>query len=259
MTLACGPTGTSSPGTTSHDDAPTGPDQPSTCAPRQAGISADFELTVEDWPYDDIYDYLIAAPCQVQAASATTRQLSCVDEDGAAHDITLTIADPRILGVVPESGPVFLRAAHYTDYPAPDTYQWFEVRAGSEVTGALLAGGVRAYAPKPFDGYFAPIGILLATEEGCPHEIQDECVSHRRARLQFWIDDVPAGSILDGHEGDIGANGEYHVIVGASVDHSIASPSSLCIGDNPAYHDDLRFLIRANAPEGSDSNPRVVD
>ncbi|WP_437579301.1 hypothetical protein [Sorangium sp. So ce887] len=264
MTLACGPDETSPPGTTSNSGEPTSPEQPSACEPRQAGISADFELIVEDWPDErsDAYDYIMAAPCQVEEASPTTRYLACTDEDGAVHGVTITLPGPHIIGAVPESGPVFVRAARYTDYSPVVDYQWFEVRAGSDVTGALLAGGVRGpnlIPYSPVESYFAPIRMAMGAEEGCPEETQNVCVSHRRARIDFWIDELPAGSVLDGHEGELGASGAYRAIVGASVDHSMIGDSNLCTGDDPDYLDDFRILIGARAPEGSDGTPLVLD
>ncbi|WP_437763750.1 hypothetical protein WMF27_39250 [Sorangium sp. So ce281] len=241
MTPACGP------------GESTGPDEPSACEPRQAGISADFELTVENWPDEgsDSYDYIVAAPCQVEAASSTSRSLACTDQDGAAHSVTIAVSDSDILGAVPESGAVFLRAARYSDYAPVVDYQWFEVRAGSDVTGALLAGGVRGPDPWPYppvEPYFAPIRMAMSPEEGCPEELRDSCVAYRRGRIDFWIDELPAGSILDGHEGELGASGAYRVIVGASVDRSMGGDPNLCGGDNPEYLDDLRILIGARAP-----------
>ncbi|WP_437512835.1 hypothetical protein [Sorangium sp. So ce1099] len=264
MTSACDFAETSPPGTTSNSDEPTGPEQTSACEPRQAGISADFELTVEDWPDElsDAYEYIMAAPCQVEAASPTSRSLACTDEEGAAHSVTITVPDAHILDAVPEGGPVFLRAARYTDYAPVIDYQWFEVRAGSDVTGALLAGGVRGpdVAPYPPVGsYFAPIRMAMSPEEGCPEETQNECVNHRRVWIDFWIDEVTAGSILDGHEGELGASGAYRVIVGASVDHSMASDSSACLGDSSGYADDLRILIGASAPERPDGATQTTD
>ncbi|XYI00182.1 hypothetical protein ACMHYB_10710 [Sorangium sp. So ce1128] len=251
-TLACGCVAT-----TSDDDDLTNPEQTSACEPRQAGISADFELTVEgfeDWPRDgfDAYQYNIAAPCQVEAASAASRDLACTDKDGAVHAMTLTILNPDIIGAVPASGPVFVRTARYTDFSPVDDQEWFEVRAGSDVTGALLVGGVRAAHPAPFspaDGYFAPIGMTLTTEEGCPEEIRDECLISRRSRLSFWGDEVPGASILDGHEGDIDASGAYRAIVGASVDNHMSGLLA-CGGDDPRYLPELRVLIGAKANEG---------
>ncbi|XXX72471.1 hypothetical protein WMF30_32970 [Sorangium sp. So ce134] len=267
MTFACGPAETSQSGATSNSDDPPSPEETSTCEPRQAGISADFELTVEDWPddADDSFDVIIAAPCQVEAASSTARHLACTDEDGAVHPITLTILNSHILGAVPESGPVFLQAAHESDYAPSFDYYWFEVRAGSDVTGALLAGGVQAPYPRPSgpsehlpaEPYFAPIGMAISAEEGCP-QIQDECVVFQRARISLWIDDVPAGSILDGHEEDIGAGVGYRVVVGASEEHhSTGTPE--CTGDDPNYRDDLRILIGANAPEGAIGTSQAAD
>ncbi|WP_437621247.1 hypothetical protein [Sorangium sp. So ce1151] len=266
MTLACGPVETSPPGTTSDSGEPTSPEQPSACEPRQAGISADFELTVEDWPDEgsDSYDNIMAAPCQVEGASSTTRDLACMDEDGTVHGVTITLPSPQIIGAVPESGPVFLRAARYTDYAPALDYQWFEVRAGSDVTGALLAGGVRGpdlMSYPPVDSYFAPIRMAMSAEEACPEETQNECLSLRRARIDFWIDELPAGSILDGHEGELGASGAYRAIVGASADRSVIAvgDSDFCAGDDPRYADDLRLLIGARAPEGADGTPQVLD
>ncbi|WP_437730889.1 hypothetical protein [Sorangium sp. So ce1335] len=257
--LACGPVETSEPGITDDSDDPTSPEPTSACEPRQAGLSADFELTIEGWPGDTLgaFLYNVAAPCQVEAATPTSRDLRCTDGDGAEHSVTLTIADSRIAGAIPPSGPVFLRAARY-DAESTEHYQWFEVRAGSEVTGALLAGGIRAGHETPFgpgDGYFSPIGMVLGPEEGCPVEVQDECLSLRRARMRFWVNDVPAASILDGHEGDIDANGAYRAIVGASVDH-IPAGLFACTGDDPRYADDLRVLIGAKAQGGPPGSAR---
>ncbi len=278
LTFACGPAETSQGGATSNSDEPPSggtsnsddppsPEQTSTCEPRQAGIEADFELTVEDWPddIDDSYNYIIAAPCQVEAASSTARHLACTDEVGAVHSITLTILNSRVLSAVPESGPVFLRAAYEADYSPSVDYYWFEVRAGSDVTGALLAGGVRAPRPTPAepgqappaDPYFAPIGMAISAEDGCP-EIEDGCVVYQRARISLWINDVPAGSILDGHEGDIGASGAYRIVVDTSESHRGLGTFE-CTGDNPSYSDDLHILIGANAPEGALSTPDAAD
>ncbi|WP_437874663.1 hypothetical protein [Sorangium sp. So ce513] len=250
--LACGPVDTSKPVTPDEGDDPTSPDPTSACEPRQAGLSADFELTIEGWRGDTngYFLYNVAAPCQVEAATTTSRDLRCTDGDGVEHSVTLTVADSRIADAIPSSGPVFLRATQL-DSEFGDQ-GWFVVRAGSESTGALLAVGIRAGSPTPFapgDDYISPIGMVLDTEEGCPMEVQDECVSVRRARLRFWVDGVRAASILDGHEGDIDASGMYLAIVGASVDH-MAGELSACIGDDPRYGDDLRVLIGAKAQEG---------
>ncbi|WP_437814162.1 hypothetical protein [Sorangium sp. So ce1078] len=248
-TIACGPVVAAD-----DEDDPTNPEQASACEPRQAEISADFELIVEDledWPRDgfDAYRYNIAAPCQVEAANAASRDLSCTDKDGAVHRLTLAILNPDIISAVPASGPVFVRTARYTDFAPVDDQEWFEVRAGSDVTGALLVGGARAAHPTPFapaEGYFAPIEIALTTEEGCPEEFPDECLISRRSRLSFWVDETPGASILDGHQGVIGASGTYRAIVGASV-ANVSGGSLSCAGDDPRYHDELRFLIGARA------------
>ncbi|WP_437984911.1 hypothetical protein [Sorangium sp. So ce117] len=237
----------------SSDDDPTNPEQASVCEPRQAAISADFELVVEDWPSDpsDSYDYNIVAPCQVEAASAASRDFACTDEDGAVHGLTLTLSNLHIVGAIPASGPVFLRAARYDDLG--EDYQWFEVRAGSDVTGVLLAGGVRASSWIPdssSEAYFAPISMLPATEEGCPEEIRRECLNSRRSRIQFWVDHVPGASILDGHEGDIDASGAYRAIVGTSVDNYLSDPVACHPGDDPSYADEWRVLIGAKAIDG---------
>ncbi|XYH93321.1 hypothetical protein ACMHYB_36435 [Sorangium sp. So ce1128] len=253
MAFACGPVETSQPVITDDSDDPTSPAPTSACEPRQAGLSADFELTIGDWRGDPIgaFLYNVAAPCQVEAATPTSRDLRCTDGDGAEHSLTLTIADSRIAGAIPSIGPVFLRAARY-DMEFTGNDEWFEVRAGSEVTGALLAGGFRASNPPTSagDGYFSPIGMMLGTEEGCPVAIQDQCLSLRRSRVLFWVDDVPAASILDGHEGDIDASGMYRAVVGASVDHIPTNPLTCKGGDDPRYGDDLRVLIGAKAQEG---------
>ncbi|WP_437974996.1 hypothetical protein WMF11_43605 [Sorangium sp. So ce295] len=259
MTPACGPTETSSPGTTSSGES-TGPEQTSACEPRQAGISAEFEVTVEAWPDEgfDSYEVNMAAPCQVEAASSTSRSLACTDKDGVAHGVTIAVQDSDILGAVPESGPVFLRVVHFTDIVPVIDHQWFEVRAGSDITGALLAGGVRGSNPWPdtdVEPYFAPIRMAMSPEEGCPEELRKMCVAHRRGRIDFWIDELPAGSILDGHEGEVGASGAYRVIVGASVDRSMGGDPDLCGGDDAEYLDDLRILIGARAPEPSVGAP----
>jgi hypothetical protein len=241
-----------------NDDDPTNPEQASACEPRQAGISADFELIVEDveaWPSDgfDGYKYNIAAPCQVEAANAASRDLACTDKDGAVHGLTLAILDPGIIAAVPTSGPVFVRTARYRDWNAVVDEDWFEVRAGSDVTGALLVGGVRAEHAAPFapvDGYFAPIGMALTTEEGCREEIRDECMNSRRARLSFWVDEVPVASILDGHEGYIEASGAYRAIVGASVESLRNNDLRSCWGDLPHDFNGLRILIGARELDG---------
>lgn len=250
--LACGPVDTSKPVTPDEGDDPTSPDPTSACEPRQAGLSADFELTIEGWRGDTngYFLYNVAAPCQVEAATTTSRDLRCTDGDGAEHSVTLTVADPRIADAIPSSGPVFLRATRLD--PEFGDQAWFVVRAGAENTGALLAGGIRAGSSTPSgpgEDYFSPIGMALGTEEGCPVEVQDECLSLRRARISFWVDDVPAASILDGHEGDLDASGTYRAIVGASVDH-IPGGSLDCTGDSPRYQDDLRVLIGAKGQEG---------
>ncbi|WP_438035267.1 hypothetical protein [Sorangium sp. So ce204] len=241
------PTGNDEP--MGNDDDPANPEQTSVCEPRQAGISADFELIVEDWPKEpsDVYDYNLAAPCQVEAASAASRDLACTSADGTVHGLTLTISNPHILGAIPASGPVFLRAARYAEFDA--VYQWFEVRAGSDVTGALLAGGVRASSWTP-EGYFAPISMLPATGEGCPLEIRDEYRSSRRSRISFRVGGVPGASILDGHEGDIDASGAYRAIVGTSVDNYARGPDAYLPSDDPSYADEWRVLIGAKANDG---------
>jgi hypothetical protein len=233
----------------SNDDDPTNPEQASVCEPRQAGISADFELIVEDWPDDpsDEYSYNLAAPCHVEAVSAASRDLACTYADGTVHGLTLTISNLHIVGAIPASGPVFLRAARYEEFS--EVYQWFEVRAGSDVTGALLAAGVRASNWTP-DGYFTPIAMLPAAEEGCPVEIRRECLSSRRSRIQFWVDHVPGASILDGHEGDIDASGAYRAIVGTSVDNFVSDPGACHPGDDPSYAYEWRVLIGAKASGG---------
>ncbi|WP_438013634.1 hypothetical protein WMF18_22145 [Sorangium sp. So ce315] len=259
-TFACGPVETSRPVITDDSDDPTSPEPTSACEPRQAALSADFELTIEDWRGDTsagFFLYNVAAPCQVEAATPTSRDLRCTDGDGAEHSVTLTVADPRVAGAIPSIGPVFLRATR-TDGEFSVYYDWFAVRAGSEVTGALLAAGVRAGHATPLgpgDGYFSPIAMVLGPAEGCPMEVQDECLSRRRSRMRFWVDGVPAASILDGHEGDIDASGMYRAVVGASVDHM---PGDLpdCTGDDPRYADDLRVLIGAKAQEGPPGTAR---
>lgn len=240
-----------------NDDDPTNPEQASACEPRQPEISADFELMVEDveaWPSDglDSYRYSIAAPCQVEAADATSRDLACTDKDGAVHGLTLAILNPGIMAAVPTSGPVFVRTARYRDWAGGVDQDWFEVRAGSDVAGALLVGGVRADRAAPFapvDGYFAPIWMALTTEEGCREEIRDECMSSRRARLSFWVDEVPVASILDGHEGYIEASGAYRAVVGASVE-SLGNDLRSCWGDHPHDFNGLRVLIGASVLDG---------
>ncbi|KYG08743.1 hypothetical protein BE21_21895 [Sorangium cellulosum] len=249
MAIACGPVETSQPVIPDDGDDPTDPEPTSACEPRQAGLSADFELAIEGWSGDTngYFLYNVAAPCQVEAATPTSRDLLCTDGDGE-HSLTLTIADSRIAGAIPSSGPVFLRAAR-TD-PEFGENQWFVVRAGSEVTGALLAGGIRAgyETPESGDGYFSPIWMVTGTEEGCPVEVEDECLTRRRARMGFWVDDVQGASILDGHEGDIDASGTYRAVVGESVDDTMGS-LPFCGGDDPRYADNLRVLIGAKAPE----------
>ncbi|AUX38021.1 MULTISPECIES: hypothetical protein [Sorangium] len=250
MAFACGSVETPQPVIPDDGDDPTSPEPTSACEPRQAGLSADFELTIEGWRGDTngYFLYNVAAPCQVEAATPTSRDLRCTEGDGAEHSLTLTIADSRIAGAIPSNGPVFLRAAR-TDAEFGEN-QWFVVRAGSEVTGALLAGGLRAghETPEAGDGYFSPIGMVLGPEEGCPVEVEDQCLNRRRARMGFWVDDIPGASILDGHEGDIDASGTYRAVVGASVDHMQGGLLS-CGGDDPRYGDDLRVLIGAKAQE----------
>ncbi|WP_437608574.1 hypothetical protein WMF20_47765 [Sorangium sp. So ce834] len=257
MAFACGPVETSQPVTPDDGDDPTSPEPTSACEPRQAGISADFELTIEDWrgETNGYFLYNVAAPCQVEAATPTSRDLRCTEGDGAEHSVTLSIADSRIAGAIPSSGPVFLRAAR-TD-PEFGENQWFVVRAGSEVTGALLAGGLRAgyETPEPGDGYFSPIWMVTGTEEGCPVEVEDECLIRRRARMLFSVDDVPGASILDGHEGDIDASGTYRAVVGESVDDMMGG-LPFCGGDDPRYADNLRVLIGAKAQEGPPGTAR---
>ncbi|WP_437952819.1 hypothetical protein WME98_20450 [Sorangium sp. So ce296] len=256
MAIACGPVETSQPVIPDDGDDPTSPEPTSACEPRQAGLSADFELTIEGWPGDTngYFLYNVAAPCLVEAATPTSRDLRCTDGDGE-HSVTLTIADSRIADAIPASGPVFLRAAR-TD-PEFGENQWFAVRAGSEVTGALLAGGIRAGhdTPEPGDGYFLPIWMVLGPEEGCPVEVEGQCLNRRRGRMGFWVDDVQGASILDGHEGDIDASGTYLAVVGASVEHKRGVMLS-CAGDDPRYADDLRVLIGAKAQGGAPGTAR---
>ncbi|AUX27252.1 uncharacterized protein SOCEGT47_078360 [Sorangium cellulosum] len=81
----------------------------------------------------------------------------------------------------------------------------------------------------------SPVADGLEPRRRMPEEIENDCLSYRRARIQFWIDDTPAGAILDGREGEPGASGAYHGIFGERVDHSAISGSSADPGQLPQW------------------------